>query len=554
MNEVYNGKNKGLIDDYIHFKDKHEHELERITRELIQSNGFSDCSIGECEYTKRHMQQQSTTTSASDAQLSFYGEIFDALHFHLFHCFEAGLRVRRSDDNDQMEEEEKATKDQYFDAQFARMNRRILERHHNTASFDRFSTKHTKFNIVNDAKHDTNKDNTYSDQMVKHLIHLRMDQMQIQQFMQFLNEEQYDTDAMDHDYDIKPNGNIASGSASMTTQNQTLLKHYNEFIKDTKLESSSFNIGFRFYYWSSYKDGKEPTQKEYNIWDHSGYDIKELFIAPKYASFKEEISHYKYVSLQQYEAKIRVKVNQYIQSDTFKQTTASHSGTYRCSYEIQKGEPIRFEHLLALVLYTDYSELSSHFSGTFRKKNPFETVTSVKKRNAIYYWMSRRLRECVEIFGQCRAGDRRYNKDKDTRLSGPFFCGMNGVMSMPSFCMRLCSPTSTSKQIEVAMKFSGKNGIVLQMDNPMMNIQYEWLHGFNASWISRYKEEDERLFFGGLWPIQIQSIRIRSTKQNFAMFIRCLHYLDTLVTGGQMYGMKVTEDDVFIIECLMNDL
>eukprot|EP01083_Nonionella_stella_P194580 717603_1 len=241
MTEVYNEKGKGLIDDYIHFQEHHEHELERINHDLIESNGFSDCSIGECEYTKRHMQQQSTTTSASDAQLSFYGEIFDALHFHLFHCFEAGLRVRRSDDNDQMEEEEKATKDQYFDAQFARMNRRILERHHNTASFDRFSTKHTKFNIVNDAKHDTNKGNTYSDQMVKHLIHLRMDQMQIQQFMQFINEEQYDTDAMDHDYDIKPNGNIASGSASMTTQNQTLLKHYNEFIKDTKLESSSFN-------------------------------------------------------------------------------------------------------------------------------------------------------------------------------------------------------------------------------------------------------------------------------------------------------------------------
>eukprot|EP01083_Nonionella_stella_P150712 480549_1 len=66
-------------------------------------------------------------------------EIFDALHFHLFHCFEAGLRVRRSDDNGQIEEEEKCTNDQYFDAEFARMNRRILERHRNTASYDRFA-------------------------------------------------------------------------------------------------------------------------------------------------------------------------------------------------------------------------------------------------------------------------------------------------------------------------------------------------------------------------------------------------------------------------------
>eukprot|EP01083_Nonionella_stella_P189675 701928_1 len=122
----------------------------------------------------------------------------------------------------------------------------------------------------------------------------------------------------------------------MATQNQTLLKHYNALIKDTKLESSSFNVGFRFYYWSSYKDGKEPTQLNYNTWDHSGYDIKELFVEAKYASFKEEISHYKYVSLQQYEAKIRVKVKQYTQSDTFKQITASNKGIQWCSYEIQK--------------------------------------------------------------------------------------------------------------------------------------------------------------------------------------------------------------------------
>eukprot|EP01083_Nonionella_stella_P273540 927910_1 len=59
MNEVYNGKGKGLIDDYIHFKQHHEHELERINRELRESNAFSDCSILECEYTKRHMDEPS---------------------------------------------------------------------------------------------------------------------------------------------------------------------------------------------------------------------------------------------------------------------------------------------------------------------------------------------------------------------------------------------------------------------------------------------------------------------------------------------------------------
>eukprot|EP01083_Nonionella_stella_P207524 753790_1 len=53
MNEVYNEKGKGLIDDYIHFQEHHEHELERINHDLMESNGLSDCNdIGECEYTK----------------------------------------------------------------------------------------------------------------------------------------------------------------------------------------------------------------------------------------------------------------------------------------------------------------------------------------------------------------------------------------------------------------------------------------------------------------------------------------------------------------------
>eukprot|EP01083_Nonionella_stella_P177610 624737_1 len=103
------------------------------------------------------------------------------------------------------------------------------------------------------------------------------------------------------------------------------------------------------------------------------------------------------------------------------------------------------------------------------------------------------------------------------------------------------------------MKFSGKNGIVLQMDNQYI-AQYLYLHGFNASLISRFKEEDERLFFGGLWPIQIQSIRIRATNQNFKTFIHSLHYLDAMLTGGDMGDMEVTEDEVFIVECLMNGL
>eukprot|EP01083_Nonionella_stella_P140121 429000_1 len=214
MNEVYNGEGKKLIDDYIHFQVHHEHELERINRDLIESNRFGDCSISKCGFTRRHMSvhKQRTSTTASDTKLCFYGETFDALHFHLFHCFEAGLRMGRNDANDKMEEQEKAT-NVYFDSQFARLNRRILERRDNTASFDRFAPKNTKFNILNaeQLKRDTKQNSsTYLDEMVKHLLNSRVEEMCIKQFMQFINQQQYDTDAIDHDHAMKPNRNISS--------------------------------------------------------------------------------------------------------------------------------------------------------------------------------------------------------------------------------------------------------------------------------------------------------------------------------------------------------
>eukprot|EP01083_Nonionella_stella_P152489 488893_1 len=36
MEDVYNDKGKGIIDDYIHFKEHHEHELERINQDMVE--------------------------------------------------------------------------------------------------------------------------------------------------------------------------------------------------------------------------------------------------------------------------------------------------------------------------------------------------------------------------------------------------------------------------------------------------------------------------------------------------------------------------------------
>ena len=77
------------------------------------------------------------------------------------------------------------------------------------------------------------------------------------------------------------------------------------------------------------------------------------------------------------------------------------------------------------------------------------------------------------------------------KLTGPFYCGMSMVMKMTQFAIDLLSPTSTSCQICVALKFSGHEGIVIELNNTTFAKQ---TRGLDVSWISRFKEEDERYY------------------------------------------------------------
>ena len=149
-------------------------------------------------------------------------------------------------------------------------------------------------------------------------------------------------------------------------------------------------------------------------------------------------------------------------------------------FDLSEGDVISLERLLCIFLYTDYTNLSGQFTSTFRKRNTFEPLKATKRRHINYYWMGRLLKETVFCYGKFRSSG----------LSGPFFCGMSMVMNMPQFNIQLLSPVSTSIHIEVAMKFSGDSGIIIEFDNTK---GYGGsVVGLDVSWLSRFHEEDER--------------------------------------------------------------
>ena len=156
-------------------------------------------------------------------------------------------------------------------------------------------------------------------------------------------------------------------------------------------------------------------------------------------------------------------------------------------YGTQHGTQISVPSLICIILYTDYTDLATSFSSTFRMNGPFETLESVKKRNQNYYWFAKGLKQLVHSYGQS------YKRGIGllSALKGPFFCGLSFVLLMPAFNIKIFGPTSTSKQKEVAIKFSGDEGIIVQFDN--QKGMARCVRGFDVSFISRYGgEEDER--------------------------------------------------------------
>eukprot|EP01084_Bolivina_argentea_P306808 530231_1 len=520
-----------LIDDFAVLTKVNKKELYKIQKALIDNGDFQKCDIEKCDCRNDSI-NNNQKNNVLDPTLNFYKITMDSLHFYMFHIFECGLRTLNRMENENSNELK--SDNEYFDPLFARVSKMINDRINITKSFMRFKSNH-KFTLMVNNINTTNEINvaldeeciTYIDELCQYLSNKTVSDSVINVFQSFINSEEYDSEAVVHDIFDKKGSNI---SKALSINGQDCIKLMTTFFKKDQNVSSSFSIGYRFYYWEYYKRKETLTDTEQhpsNMNHHSNYNICELYIEKKYDTFKEEISNYKYIQFKTYKESVVTKASIYMSSNMTKKTKATLSvrrGYKRKDfhYGIEEGAVLRFKNLVSLLLYTDFSDLSTDMSGTFRKKSRYDTISSLKSRNRKYYWFSRILRETVELFG--------YSPDEET----PFYTGVDTVLEMPSFRIRLCAPTSTTTQIEVALKFSGTGGMVLQLYTGYANR----LTAFDVAWISRYKEEDERIYFGGHWPINIKSVRIKSKKLNFENCIGVLYYFDAMLTGARKGSVR----------------
>ena len=161
-------------------------------------------------------------------------------------------------------------------------------------------------------------------------------------------------------------------------------------------------------------------QRSWNYSDSNELSLNELYVPPKYDNLKQEILENQIYQLNYDQFKIiELKAQKFMSTLKGKSILADIPVINTLHCNIPNGTPLSLEGLMSLMLYTDESDLCTHFSSTFRPKQSYEPLISIKNRNREYWNWSKLLRETVQFYGSDR-----WNNGSNNGIKGPFFCGM----------------------------------------------------------------------------------------------------------------------------------
>ena len=217
-----------LLDDYIHFINHHQHQIEDIQNEFLQNKGFTRCNITNCHYAFRHHHVHQTQTTLNDDdnndKFTFFAGTMDSIHYYIFHIFDVGLRSPALLSSTKDTTKTSPGKNEFFDYEFAEIRERINANRSNTNLFKRFkrSINDSKFNI--NIQYDHHKINetelniieqepgvTFLDSIYQHLQKCNIDNGVINNLKELIDSEQFDTESVSIDIDdYGQNGNIST--------------------------------------------------------------------------------------------------------------------------------------------------------------------------------------------------------------------------------------------------------------------------------------------------------------------------------------------------------
>eukprot|EP01084_Bolivina_argentea_P069294 126113_1 len=496
-----------FLDLYTWFVDRHynEQELKHICCILSSEQ----CNVSQCKHMLRDSRYQNSNTVVEEQEQKydnheketylFWIDILNNIHYRLYHSKSKFIKRRNG----------------IF------VDRNSVANQFKVEINDKFSIDLPDISISTDeilAKVNESK--------AKPTIQCE----QIKAFEMFLYNEDFDSDAITYDIENNmKNSNIAQ-------QNKNIFLMASQFLYNSKLMKYTFANGFKFYYWKTYQHN---------------HKTKKYYIASKYLNIKDELLNNNIKLSSRSDSRIEIYKQALFKSKQYKKSNRVQSMKViqpfgqkdPLQYGIDNDTSITIDHIISVVLYTQFTELCTKFRETFRKIYRNETLEQVKSRNAEVAVWSRLLRECVEYYGYRHFGDiivsetSFFNPSYQTinKLSGPFYCGMDNQMVVSEVHMFLSGPTSTSRSEEVAMRFASDGGITLRLGNTETDINNH-LRGFPCNWISCYCEEEEVIFDGGEFPIIIQSIILMETRKHYKELFNICFVLEAMINGSILNG------------------
>ena len=142
-----------------------------------------------------------------------------------------------------------------------------------------------------------------------------------------------------------------------------------------------------------------------DVFDIEGYRSTALYIhKSRHKDLKDEIlfndENEEIIGVEEWQDFIYNKAEKYMNTLKVKSLKYKNKSrtTWNTNYGFKRGDGITIQHLMAIILYTDTSKLSTAFTASFRKKYPTESLASVKKRNRKWWWMSKLFIEGITTF------------------------------------------------------------------------------------------------------------------------------------------------------------
>ena len=176
---------------------------------------------------------------------------------------------------------------------------------------------------------------------------------------------------------------------------------------------NSYCFGLKYYYWDWHKNNHEIETSKTFTGPNTGYTYSYWYIAPKYIDLKDEILNNKIytLSLETFNNFVLQKANRILSTYYSSSMIASGSPFQRKRYNIKEKSSITLQHIMALILYTSFSDLCFEFTKTFRKIYKNEPINNCKIRNREYAHWSRLIMECTNVFGTKMKNNKIYYRE-----------------------------------------------------------------------------------------------------------------------------------------------